>query len=712
MTCLSEEVVQSMDARFKQLASVVLATVYTTIQNLAPESVTVVPGFDIGGKDFGLFILATGAMAFGKGVGSASASLGVLLTEFQPVLQGQPLPPINLGLILETVTLALGVWLAGFLENGKVGDFIPNNFSELFSLKEITKVIRKGIVAVVGIALAGNFTFIYGSQFVEGGSFETANVVFLQQFITNASILLITVPVSMFAFDAYEAFNRKKEEIKEMLNKKITYRIEVEESAEFLNVSLPETSFVQGQWVPIEVTIMNPSQEKKAFQIEGVFTTKFYPHMDKTPVLKPGEGWKQTFFVMPGKQNKVSGRIRFTTLKSKEYKYSDPEETIVEIEGQTRSPTSLINSLLGLSGINFGVLGASVVWEQTLEYLSNPQQILSEIQRSFNELFGIIVAEVTLFIGLVGGMYFRSKRKSEQFQQKLSFAGDLDDQSLEELTERAFRRAMARYGPYLTSIFRAAILLATLGFLGYFGFQGFQIATGQEEQVAQDETVFTLGASMIGIWIVGFRGLDIINRLNLKTIVDPSQKNNFIIDFRPNGEIRENQPVEIIMKAINTSENPGMRIKFEGTDSIAPPLIELHIDPGATAQFKVVLTPNQGIDHQILALAYPFFTKNKKYLDFDETEPFAKQIIHFKAVPQTSMGISKDQQDQLKKMGSLVVGATAILAVVNQIFPIGDIYEAITTNAPTIVGMQIPFFAAYYRISSYFNKPKAGGLEG
>ncbi len=691
--------IENISSRIQQFLIIVLAGVYTTIQSLVPSTIRILPGLDITNQGFGLFVLATGAMIFGKGVGAGSAGLGVIFDQFKVVLDGSSVPNLNLGLLVGTVSLGLGAWLTGFLENGRTGDFVSSSFKGVMSKAEILKVGRKTLVSIVGLGITSNFTYAFGAQLIEGGNIFGAITYFLTTFLEDSFVLILTVPISLLAFDITNVYNEKKSNFIEQLNQKVDYKIEVSQSAEILKVSLPETSLVQGKWTPVVVEFMNPSTEKKQYQVEAVFTTKFYPHTDKTPQLKPGEGWKQTFFVLPSKQSSVYGRIRITSNNDIQYKSSNPDESIVEITANSRDPNTIIGSLIGLSGVNFGILGISVIWDQVLSFFSNPELLLSQFQSTVSTLSEVIFAEILLFISLLLWTVFRTKKEKTQFSQKISFSSDLDDQLIQSLKANSIRIMLKKYGNGLTSVFRVLIGISSLGLIIFLGNQGYQVITNPTYTVTNQELLFGLILGMIISWVLGFRGLQIITEMNLKNAAYNNNPDDFVQEFKPVGDINENEPNNFLFKVINTSDLPGIRIKFESTDSIAPPLIELHIEPGEIAQFKVVVTPNTG-NHKILALAYPLFDKKKKYVNFDESEPFAKQELSFAVNSKGVLGMSKKQQSQLKGITALLTGFTGLLAVINQIVPGSNNFTIILDNLPALLSLQIPILGAYFSLNS------------
>ena len=126
---------------------------------------------------------------------------------------------------------------------------------------------------------------------------------------------------------------------------------------------------------------------------------------------------------------------------------------------------------------------------------------------------------------------------------------------------------------------------------------------------------------------------------------------------------------------------------------------------------KIVLTEDMGDSQNILALAYPFFDKNKKLIPFEEAEPLAKQEIDFKITPPGTMGMSKEQEKKVKTVGAMVTGFAGILTVLGQVLQIGNTFDFIINNAPTILALQVPLMAGYFRVSSLLKRSKAGGID-
>ncbi len=700
---------EDLDARFKQIATVVMAAVYATIKDLAPDSITILPNVVINSESFGLLMLGTGALIFGKGIGATSAGLGVIFDEFKVVLDGQPLPAINIGLIFSTVALSVSTWLTGFLENARIGDYIPENFQEIFSGRELVKVSRKTVVSVVGLSLANNFFYAFGGQLMEGAPIGNATMLFLTAFLRDAILLVVGMPILLISYEFIEVYNQKKERIIEELNKDILYKIEVMKSAEIINVELPENALKEGVWTPISVELMNPSKKKTAYNIEAVFTANFYPELDATPVLDPGMGWRQNFYVLPRKQEKITGRIRITPKKPKKFKFSEPEETIVEIEANSRKKGGPLVALLGLSGLNFGALGLSLVWEQIQEYVKNPNLLQKQVLESLQVISNVLIAEILLFIGAISTQYFMAKRKSKVYSSKISFASDIDDQKIEAVKEKALKLFMKKYGKPLAIMFRSLIGIGTIITFAYFGYNAFMISVNPDSRLSSNNDFAIISAIGLGLWVFGFRGMQILNEIT--TGKSTRNANNFIREFIPLGNIEANIPTEVILRIVNISEYPGMRVLLKSDSAISPPMIELHTEPGELAQVKIVLTADMGDSQNILALAYPFFDKNKKLIPFEEAEPLAKQEIDFKITPPGTMGMSKEQEKKVKTVGAMVTGFAGILTVLGQVLQIGNTFDFIINNAPTILALQVPLMAGYFRVSSLLKRSKAGGID-
>ena len=699
---------EAIESRAKQIATVVLAFVFTTIESIAPD-LTVIPGIEISGQNLGIFIPASGAIIFGKGVGAGAAGLGSLANEFKNVLTGEPINGLySIGVLLNAASLSIGTLTAGLLGTPEGEDFLPKNLKQtFFGLQEWASVGRKTLGSVIGVGMTGNFLYAYGSQIQEGASIAGGTVFFLQLFIRDTIVLVTTLPVMFISYDIFQMLKQRKAELMETLLKQVDWKItDSEPGLEVLSVKLPESSMIQGKWVPVLLVFRSLRDEPTAYNIEGVATTKITPMKDKTPPLKKGEKWIQSFFILPSKQKVVNARFRILPVMKPKFRHVEAEDTIVELEAKTRDPQGFMNTLLGFSGLNFGVAGAGVVWDKVIELVNNPDQIINSVTEGAQLVFSTIMIEVGLFIPVVLLMYRNATKVTDEHKMKLSFSNDIEDQKIQELPEKLVNRLIEKYAGKAKFVIYTAMALGTLGGIGYLGFQGFKVFTEPGYAIANADLIAPGIAIIIGSWIVGIKGDDALRKLNLlKEEVTPGT-NHFVVDFKPLAKFQQNVPNPIILTVYNPSSTPGIRVTFEGQDNISPPMLELHIKPREKAQAKIVVTPTGKDGRKILALASPLFDENEEYLDAQETEPYGKQELEFIVQGESSLGVTKDQENTIKKLGAGGVLIGGAITIVNQFLNLGDLSTILTEQGPLLAGAQTPFVYTYFKLQNKFEKIK------
>lgn len=177
-----------------------------------------------------------------------------------------------------------------------------------------------------------------------------------------------------------------------------------------------------------------------------------------------------------------------------------------------------------------------------------------------------------------------------------------------------------------------------------------------------------------------------------------------ILDFKPVKPFQEGTANDVIITAQNPTKENGLRIVFQGQDTISPLMVELHAAPGEVINFKISVTPLHKETSDILAVVYPFVDENSNLLNFDESEPIARQDINFVTSAQTSLGITKSQQKSLLRVGGLGTVLGLLVTFINELFPdYPEIGDLIRENGPYLALIQAPFAYVYFY---YQNKLK------
>lgn len=648
----------------------------------------------------GLFVTATGAIIFGRGSAGAAAGLGEILQEVQKMIAGEG-SALHLGTVMAAASLAIGTWLTGFL--GRDEQTLPKSFSGIiFSKSQMKKLGIDTIAAIVGTSLTSNFLYVFGSQLQEGASLQGGVPIFLSKFLEDALVILLFVPATLIMFDGVQLFNKKRDAILEALLRKIDVQIPVNKAGvDEISVSLPQRSLTVGLWSPIVLKFTNTRDKVAAYSMEAVSTSKLYPHKDQSKKLQPGETWIQTFFALPSKQDSVNIRMRIIPEVKRKFKEVISEETIVEFEATTRSQTSLMNTLVGFSSINGVLLGGAMVWDKVLEFFADYQTFLEQLKNASKLMFATAAVEVLIFGGAIGGMFYKQKKKLADAPLKLSFSNDIEDQTYQEIIESKFAKWVERYKTKLIPLSKYTVYVAAVVTLIVFSREAFLVLTDPSYTPENPEYVLYSIVILLVSWIFGMRGMELLHELGImKKSPYTFKKGSVITKFQPLGQFQEGVPTSVVVIAKNPSKDNGIRIKLEGFDTISPNIVELHIAPNETSQFKIAVTPLRKEKQDILALVYPLFDKDGEYVDFNEAEPFERQEISYEVVGQTSLGVTKKQADTLKKFGGFGGMITGALLIVNQYVNIPDFEQLIRDNAPYLAAMQAPFVYAYFTVSN------------
>ncbi|MCY3412904.1 MAG: hypothetical protein INQ03_14800 [Candidatus Heimdallarchaeota archaeon] len=683
----------------KQIVVLVLSLLYTAMNQLF-AGLNLFPELTTDDLNVGLFVTATGAIIFGRGSAGAAAGLGQILEEVQKMLAGEG-SLLHLGTVVSAASFGIGTWLTGFL--GRKENKLPLDFSDvLFTKTQVKKLGMDTIAALIGTALVSNFLYIFGSQLQEGASLTGGVPIFVSQFLEDSLVLIIFVPITLIMFDFMQVFNKKRDAIMEALLRKIETRIEVNDcTIEEIDVSLPQRSLTVGLWSPIVLKFTHVGEKETVYSMEAVSTSKLYPHKDRTIKMKKGDRWTQTFFALPSKQESVNVRMRIIPIVERSFKQAIKEETIIEFEVQTRSQTSMINTLIGFSGINGALLGGAVIWDQILQLVADYQKFVDQIKNSSTLIIYTALAEVGIFVPVLGTMYVRQKRKLDDGPLKLSFSDDIEDQTYEEIIQKKLTMYIERYKTKLQPLSRFSVYIAAIGTIIVLGREGWFYLSNPEYSTADPEAILLSVVILLGTWIFGLRGTELLHELGiLKESPFEFKKGSVITKFQPMGQFQEGKPTEVLVVAKNPSTNNGIRIKFECFDTLSPNMVELHIAPKETAQFKIAVTPLKKEKQDVLALVYPLFDENNKYIDFNEAEPINKQEISYEVVGQTALGVTQKQADMLKKVGGLGGVLTGALYAVNEYIGIPNFETVVRDTAPYLAAMQAPFIYAYFNISN------------
>ncbi|MHA2503092.1 MAG: hypothetical protein ACXAE3_09490 [Candidatus Kariarchaeaceae archaeon] len=704
MSDLTTEAKQSQSGSGKAIAIGFLSVLYTLVNDLT-ANIELFPSLGQDLVEIGIFVPASASIIFGRGIGGISGGLGEIVLQFEDILRGDgDLSSLHLGTLISSVSIGVGAWLTGFLGKENTKEESPDSYKGLlFSFGQWKKLGTDVIAAIVGLGVTQNFIYAYGSQFQEGASLSGGTAIFLQRFVGDSIALILILPLTLIGYDVVQVFLKKRDQIMEKLLLDIERTIEVEEGIKIMDVTLPKGVMVQGKWTPVKISFKNDLPESKAFHLDAVSTSRMYPDTDSTSILEPGAIWVQTFYILPSKQNDVNLRVRITPKTAESYQSHIHEQAVVEVNAKTKNPSSMTASLLGFGGVNFGVVGISATWDRVVASLGNPRALLDDVLAQWEVIWITIVAEILLFIPILTYMWRKSLKGGDEQALRIGFTRGFDLQNVQGRASGVFQRLKKRMQGKLRGLFLGLVAIASIAGVGYFGYEAYNLLTDPTYQLQSPELVFGLALGLLGTWLFGVRGGDLMKALGIGELSPWEFENdNTIISFKPLGQLQVDTPTEILVTAHNVTDQPGVRIVFQGFDSISPQVVELHIDPGKQTDFKIAVTPLKKEYQDILAISYPLFDQDRNYIDANVAEPFAEQEIQYEVQGQTSLGITKNQQDQLKKG----LGASGFLAIAytfaGQLISLPDFNQFLAENGVLFSALQAPFLYTYFYFSNKF----------
>ncbi|MDH5403375.1 MAG: hypothetical protein OEY49_12845 [Candidatus Heimdallarchaeota archaeon] len=662
-----------------------------------------------------VFIPAIAAILFGKKTGTVGAGLGGVLIEVQSVLEGTAVASeLQLAGFIGALSNASGAFITGTLTEKRRLPPVSNNMKSIFKDFQNWKNIgHDTLAAVVGMSLTSSFFSSYTSQVTEGDIIHLGSTSFLNSFFTNGVVLILLIPPTLFIFNWLDRFLASKGITLDSEARNLNVEITDKGGVEVVETILEEKAFTQGIWTPLKVVIKNTTGRATFFDIEAVSTVKLYPNKDKTKTLEPDETWTQMFYVLPNKSKDITIRLRYAPREAnKTFKEEIKDDTVIKVQGKVVDPTSSKINMMQFSGVNFSVVGVTMVWEDFLAFASNPGKSFENFTGDWKILSLTLLVEALILIPVLYIMYKLNLRKKFDDKLELAFSEDIASYDITEIKGKSMDWLIKQFNKYQRLLFpllRFSIFIATLISIGYLGVEGYNLYQDPTYKVRNPEMIMYAGLLTLAVWVFGLRGMDLLKELGISQlppwVLEPG---NVILEFKPLNQFQEDIPNDVLVKARNPTNNKGVRLVFQGYDIVSPPMVELHVEPNEMVNFKISVTPLEQQPRDVMVLAYPFFDENDQVIDFNEAEPFHKQEIKYDVMPQTSMGLTKDQKDKLIKGAGLGGLITTAFTLLGQIIPISDTTALIEQNAPFFAGMQAPFVYLYM---FYQNKIKRGSSQ-
>jgi hypothetical protein len=686
---------------------VFVAFIYSVISELAGNRVNIPLFQEYAEISSAIFVSASAAILFGKRVGGLSAGLGEISHKSFGVLSGNlDASELNFGSVLIAGSIASGAWLTGFLTENidDVKTKIEENKSMFkaitFDLDQWKRIASTTGGAIVGLALFNSFLEVVTTSFYDGLPLQSNMMEFTMLFFLRAIVLILSIPIVIFFFAYMQTYLGRKGVVKDMKARNIDFEVVDPGSAEIIDIALEKRAFTIGVWTPLKIIFRHTGQQPVKYEIEGVSSSKMYPTKDGSSVLQPNDEWTQTFFILPSDQEKVGIRIRIKPQEAKSFRYIVKEDTIVEITGSTIKESDSKIGLGAFGGINFSVLGISFIWDDFMSIIQNPTEIIEYIRSSIIAIGPIIAIEMAFFGPFIGFLYWQSRRIKPEADLKLAFSEDFEDQSMVDEVLDKIVNTILKFRKFAFPIFIFLLVTASFGAIGFLGYQGYQAFTNGNFVGTYNLYIFWGTFSLLLFWIIGYKGLEIVNDNFIKLPPWIIHEGKTIIDFKPSGAFQEGKPTNVIVTARNNTKQDGIRIVFEGHDIVSPPLIELHIKPNEITKFKISVTPLKQEPRDILAITYPFFDQEGNYISLEEGEPVDYQELYYEVMPPTALGLTETQQKKLFQVGGITTAFVTVLSFIstetNDLIDVDVAIQFLQNNGPLFAILQAPFIYGYF----------------
>ncbi len=697
------------------IISIIYAAVLNITEDLAIQEYlnkNIQPDTEI---NLAVFVPAIAAIIFGKGIGASAAALGHSLdlvgTNLLASAGGDP-ATIAIGDLITLVADSLGAWTVGVLTKRPEGkwDSITSRFKDRETWGRIGNNTVGGLV---GIALAESFVSAYGRHLAEELTEDTlkhASSIFVEQFFISAVILLIFIPATLFFYELGDVLIEVRDLRIDQQLRKLSYMTPEEAAVAISNVVLPDKAFTKDTWTSLKINFRNKLDKATSFKIESVSTARCYPPEDKTKVLEPGETWEQNFFVLPSKQSEVDAQIRISPTTVSSF-YDDTKElhTILEIKGKSRDPHKDAFTMLVFSIANSIIVAASIIYSNFVTVMDNLENAADYLQDS-GALLGIVGAiELAVFIPILYYMRRTIMNISEEATLKLSFGTDISTHKIVDRFERRIDVFIDQFRESFSLFVKIILIAATVISIIVLGVEGFRVFDGSSSlndypQYARDLMIIGIGVFIA--WVLGLRGAELLKQAGLipkdKYLI---KEKGAVEKFEPLRKFQEGVPNEVILTVKNTTKQPGVRVRLVGFDTVSPALVELKVPSGGKGTFKAAVTPIATGTRDILAVTYPLYDTKGNYIDPDEAEPYSNQHLGYDVMPETQLGLTKDQTSTLKKLGIIAVALGAIIYAASRYIggeTVEEAFSLIRDNAPYLLAMQAPFVYAYFYFQNKF----------
>ncbi len=661
-----------------QNIAIFLSFLYATI-SISARGLTVLP--DTGAAEFrlGIFIPALTSIIYGPLAGGLTAGIGNLLIDTYDVVTGN-LDSLTFDRILGSLANFVGAYLAGWFARkvrGNDEEIVKLSFIPAYTMTSIM-----GLALVTGGLIGYGILYMYSSL-----PLAVARTVFEAIFFYNSVVLIVMMVLSLLVYKFFNTFQKRRFRNQDEKNKELVIEY-VEKDLKISKIFLPDHSLWVGEWNPLNVEIKNSKKSPETYRFELVSDALLFPQIDRSNRLNPGEKFMQTFYIMPKRHREIRMRLHVKGENSGQSTIANLSASSTEVYKQ--------DSLAGFSSVNVVVFVISVLWSNVMESLNKTF--------SFNSENVILISTVVLTELLVIGMYGiwsigKFRKRMEEFG-KLDLVLTSDHKSYRINDSSDIVHGITKRGSFIIIlILRLLVAIITLVLL-YEGY--ISIFTDGAGIIPDRDFLLPVIAGVTLLIAILSEG--ILNRSSGEDVVVGEVSEPALLMFSPARPFKMGETNEVTVKVRNTLRKHGIRVVFKSSDFISPEIVELKLNKGQEAIFKIAVTPLEaGVQNMLFAI-YPLFTRDGKYIDFQETEVIHFQTVRYSVLDTTVLGMTNDQFEFLKNVGGLGTILVGAILTMNRFVGIDDLILKFRSSLPVIIVLQLPLIYLYFYFSNKYSK--------
>ena len=707
---------QELESKQKAFAASLVSIVYAFVMQLT-QGLSLVPNHPEYAPyiNASIFVPAIASILFGKLIGATGAAGGRFLdasgttllasTKSGGVAAQSVLTGLDLTHLILMASDFIGAWVVGSLTEKPAVRW--DSFAVRFQdMQTWSRLFQNTLGSIIGLGMFDSLLSSYATAVNQGLGVDYATSTFVKIFFLNSIVLVIFIPITLLLYEFGDIIVQMRALAKDKSLRKVAKNVVKEEAVTIISTRLTETALAENIWTPILVKFRANLDQEVTYKIEAVSTANYYPAFDNTKPLKKGEIWEQKFFIMSSKQKNVNFKVRITPAIQNigEVQQQNIPETIANVTAKSYNPNSNSATLVLFSIINTIMVGASVLWNNLLQF--NVDSALTSLKQSWVVILSTGGLEAVIMVPVL--MYLRRRwAMADSESLTVGFGTDLSERSqkIYQSIGSNVGHFFEYFGTKLQRSMKLFLVFVTTVSVLLLGLEGYNDLTIKGYTIMYSSQLLIIGALAIVLWLGGYKGIDILRSAGLiEEEKYEIQEGKVVKKFKPEKDFLANAPNEVTFTITNPTKQNGIRFRFLSQDTVSPPLVEMPVPPGGRAVFKTSITPRDTGTRNIMAVVYPLFDENGGYIDENAAEPYTHQYVNYQVQSETQIGLSKDQESKLKKLLVLVGGLLVIIygggVFAQQVVGGQSTYTLLSNNTPYLLALQVPFVWAYFYIQN------------